>query len=155
MYTNPFSRTHCQVRQVIDRFLDITCKRNTKNGFDRDSSSSQSSLSSTKSSTWSLKFKNNMNRKIIRKWRFGSFSGFLNNWWVVLNALTQDFGFIFCITKKTLSKFKLFYIFIRLKLFRLQYLPKNILATIRYTIIFIYFGLSIKDNCFGKGLLKI
>ncbi|KAG5886319.1 hypothetical protein JTB14_034782 [Gonioctena quinquepunctata] len=39
MYTNPFSRTHSHVRQVIDRFLFIVNeKKNSKNGLKRNSS---------------------------------------------------------------------------------------------------------------------
>lgn len=54
MYTNPFARTHCTIRQVIDKFLHIDNKHKwSKDGLRRTySNSSSKSSSSTSSNIW-------------------------------------------------------------------------------------------------------
>ncbi|VEN44043.1 unnamed protein product [Callosobruchus maculatus] len=51
MYTNPFSRTHSSVRQIIDRFLSVERKKNSfalkKNTSDCTVCSDSSSWSSS------------------------------------------------------------------------------------------------------------
>ncbi|EEZ98686.2 hypothetical protein TcasGA2_TC001221 [Tribolium castaneum] len=62
MYTNPFNRTHCTIRQIIDKFLHVdNGSRSYKNSLKRSTSNcsdtSYSSCSSKKSnsSTGSIK----------------------------------------------------------------------------------------------------
>nr|CAI5857240.1 unnamed protein product [Callosobruchus analis] len=55
MYTNPFSRTHSSVRQVIDRFLNVDRKK--KDSFALKRNSSDCSVYSD-SSSWSSSSKN-------------------------------------------------------------------------------------------------
>ncbi|RZC36470.1 hypothetical protein BDFB_002284 [Asbolus verrucosus] len=76
MYTNPFNRTHCTIRQIIDKFLHVdNGSRNYKNSLKRSTSncsnssynscasrSSNSSSSSVKSSQPS-----SFNRKYISR----------------------------------------------------------------------------------------
>lgn len=50
MYTNPFSRTHSSVRQVIDRFLHIDTKKSSKRSEKMPRNDSYSSVCSTSSS---------------------------------------------------------------------------------------------------------
>lgn len=72
MYTNPFARTHCTIRQVIDKFLNIDNKnKKSKDGLRRTYSNSSSvSSSSSMGSSW----KNNsssskMDRRFWIEWQ--------------------------------------------------------------------------------------
>lgn len=55
MYTNPFSRTHCTIRQVIDKFFHIDSKhKNSKSEFKRSYSNSSSASSSSSNISWKV-----------------------------------------------------------------------------------------------------
>ncbi|VEN44044.1 unnamed protein product, partial [Callosobruchus maculatus] len=62
MYTNPFSRTHSSVRQVIDRFLNVDRKK--KDSFALKRNTSDCSVCS-ESSSWSSSSKNSA-KKLVK-----------------------------------------------------------------------------------------
>ncbi|KAK9882838.1 hypothetical protein WA026_023537 [Henosepilachna vigintioctopunctata] len=65
MYTNPFSRSHCTVRQVIDKFLHIDDSRKKFRKNDRfERSFSNKSTTSTGSSTARFELTSKIGQKL-------------------------------------------------------------------------------------------
>ncbi|CAH1374338.1 unnamed protein product [Tenebrio molitor] len=70
MYTNPFNRTHCTIRQIIDKFLHVENKN--KNSLRRSTSncsdSSYSSCSSRESNRSRTTMKSTLSTNFHRKY---------------------------------------------------------------------------------------
>nr|CAI5857238.1 unnamed protein product [Callosobruchus analis] len=64
MYTNPFSRTHSNVRQIIDRLLNVDRKKNNSFALKRNSSDC-SVYSDSSSSSWNSN-SNNSPKKLAK-----------------------------------------------------------------------------------------
>ncbi|KAK0090597.1 hypothetical protein PV325_010563 [Microctonus aethiopoides] len=70
MYTNPFNRKHCTIRQVLDRLLDPTRKQIMRStSVSSSSSSSNSSSSITDSIITSFMSNNRRERSGISQWK--------------------------------------------------------------------------------------